>query len=134
MSRYDDIINRPYPFGSRHRPMPMEARAAQFAPFAALTGHDAAIAETARLTDAKPELSASELTALAQRLDQAIAVGATVAITWFEPDLLKPGGSYRRTESAIKKVDPIEGLIILADKRTIPLDSLISLDGDLFEP
>lgn len=91
MSRYDDIINLPHHVSKIRTPMSMENRAAQFAPFAALTGHDAAIAETARLTSEKPELSAEELDKLSRRLVYAIEKDATIRITFFQPDSLKQG-------------------------------------------
>lgn len=98
MSRYDDIINLPHHVSKTRTPMSMENRAAQFAPFAALTGHDAAIAETARLTSEKPELSTEELDKLSRRLVYAIEKDATIRITYFQPDSFKHGGSYCQTE------------------------------------
>ena len=112
--------------------MSMENRAAQFAPFAALTGHDAAIAETARLTSEKPELSTEELDKLSRRLVYAIEKDATTRITYFQPDSFKHGGSYCQTEGKIKKIDEIDGLIILCDKQSIPLDCVMSIEGNLF--
>ena len=132
MSRYDDIINLPHHVSKIRTPMSMENRAAQFAPFAALTGHDAAIAETARLTSEKPELSAEELDKLSRRLVYAIEKDATIRITYFQPDSVKQGGSYCQTEGKIKKIDEIDGLIILSDKQSIPLDCVMSIEGNLF--
>ena len=94
MSRYDDIINLPHHVSKTRTLMSMENRAAQFAPFAALTGHDAAIAETARLTSEKPELSLEELDRLSRRLAYAVEKDAIVTITFFQPDAFKNGGSY----------------------------------------
>ena len=104
MSRYDDIINLPHHVSKTRTPMSMENRAAQFAPFAALTGHDAAIAETARLTSEKPELSAEELDKLSRRLVYAIDKDAAIRITYIQQDSVKQGGSYCQTEVKIKKI------------------------------
>ena len=97
-----------------------------------MTGHDAAIAETAGLTSEKPELSAEELDKLSRRLVYAIEKDATIRITYFHPDLLKQGGSYCHTEGKIKKIDEIEGLIILSDKHSIPLDGVMNIESNLF--
>lgn len=132
MSRYDDIINLPHHVSKTRTPMSMENRAAQFAPFAALTGHDAAIAETARLTSEKPELSAEELDKLSRRLVYAIERDATIRINYFRPDSLKQGGSYCRTEGKVKKIDETDGMIILSDKQSIPLDCVMSIESNLF--
>lgn len=132
MSKYDDIINLPHHVSKTHKPMPMENRAAQFAPFAALTGHDAAIAETARQTSVKPELSAEEQDRLSRRLAYAMGKDAPVRISYYQPDTLKQGGSYRQIEGKIKKVDKIEGLLILADRQTIPLDCIFAIDSEIF--
>lgn len=132
MSRYDDIINLPRHVSKTRTPMSMENRAAQFAPFAALTGHDAAITETARLTSEKPELSAEELDKLSRRLVYAIEKDAFVRITYFQPDSLKQGGSYCQVRGKIKKIDEIDGLIILCDKQSISLDCVLSIESNLF--
>lgn len=133
MSKYDDIINLPHHVSKTRKPMSMENRAAQFAPFAALTGHDAAISETARITSDKPELSLEELDKLSRRLVYAIEKDAVINITFFQPDASKQGGSYRQTKGRIKKIDEIDSLVVLADKQTIPLDCIISIESDLFD-
>lgn len=133
MSKYDDVINLPHHVSKTRKPMSMENRAAQFAPFAALTGHDAAIAEIARLTSKKPELSLEELDKLSRRLVYAIEKDAAINITFFQPDASKQGGSYRHTVGKVKKIDEIVGIIILTDKQTIPLDYIIAIEGDLFD-
>lgn len=133
MSKYDDIINLPHHVSKTRKPMSMENRAAQFAPFAALTGHDAAIAETARITSDKPELSLEELDKLSRRLVNAIEKDAVINITFFQPDASKQGGSYRQTKGSIKKIDEVDNLVVLTDKQTIPLDRIINIEGDLFD-
>lgn len=132
MSRYDDIINLPHHVSKTRTPMSMENRAAQFAPFAALTGHDAAIVETARFTSEKPELSTVELDKLSRRLVYAIEKDAVVRITYFQPDSIKQGGSYCQTEGKVKKIDKVDGLIILCDKQSIPLGHVMNIESNLF--
>lgn len=133
MSRYDDIINLPHHVSSTRTSMPMENRAAQFAPFAALSGHDDAIEETARLTVEKPELSPGELDRLSKRLVYAIEKGAEIVITFFQPDALKQGGSILQTQGKVKKIDEIDGMIILTDKQTVRLDCVLSIDSSIFD-
>lgn len=132
MSRYDDIINLPHHVSATRKPMPMANRAAQFAPFAALSGHDDAIAETARLTDGQRELTAEESELLSRRLAYALENRLEVTITYFLPDPLKPGGSYRQLTGRIRQLSPAENLLILADRRTLPLDSLLALSSPSF--
>ncbi len=94
---YDDIINLPHPVSKNHPQMPLRDRAAQFAPFAALTGHDAAIKETARLTDERLELSEEAIAQLNERINiirNNIGIEQKVSITYFIPDAKKAGGSY----------------------------------------
>lgn len=92
-SRYDDIINLPHHVSTTRSPMPLANRAAQFAPFAALTGHEDAIRETARLTGGRIELSADEQDRLTRRLRHALNIdGAKITVGYFCPDLAKDGG------------------------------------------
>ena len=132
MSRYDDIINLPHHVSKTRTPMSMENRAAQFAPFAALTGHDAAIAETARHMSSKIELSEGELANLTKRLDYAIQLQSPVTVTYFQPDSRKEGGQYVTTNGIIKKIDEYEGRIIFGNKLSIRLADVLSIDGDIF--
>lgn len=106
MNRYDDIIELPH-YEPRHKRMTLENRAAQFAPFAALTGHGAAIEETARLTDRLTELSEDEHIRLSRILKYAYEKHATVTITYFQPDRLKSGGKYDKISGEIKKIDEL---------------------------
>lgn len=132
MSRYDDIINLPHHVSRTRKPMSMENRAAQFAPFAALTGHDDAISETSRLTSSRVELSEDEQISLTKRLEYAIKRQSSVNITYFQPDNLKEGGEYITLNGIIKKVDEYENCIILSDKRKIRLADILSLEGDIY--
>ena len=120
---YDDIINLPHPVSKNHPQMPLWDRAAQFAPFAALTGHDAAIKETARLTDERLELSEE---AIAQ-LNEKINIEQNVSITYFIPDAKKSGGSYVVCSGVAKKVDEYEHTIIMTDQTVIPIEQIIDI-------
>lgn len=127
MGKYDDIIGLPH-HRSAYRPaMLAENRAAQFAPFAALTGHDEAIIESARLTDARRELSDEEKERLGRHIERAYRSGASVEITYFQADRTKEGGEYIKVESAVVKVDEVERRLTLASGRTIAFDDILSI-------
>lgn len=132
MSKYDDIINLPHHVSKVRRPMSMENRAAQFAPFSALTGHGEAINETARLTSTRLELSQEMLDSLSRRLAFALERQAPVTVTYFEPDPHKKGGKYVTARGVIKKVDDVAGIIVFSDKRSIGLVDIYSLEGNIF--
>ena len=115
--------------------MPMSDRAAQFAPFAALTGYDSAIKETGRLTDERIELDEEALTALDlkyQLLMEALDEAPEVTITYFQPDERKAGGKYLTATGAVKKVDDFARRITMQDGTKIPMDDVLSIDGELF--
>lgn len=126
MSRYDDIIDLPH-YEPKHKRMTMENRAAQFAPFAALTGHGAAIAETARQTDNMTELSADEQLRLSRIINYAYEKHAKVCLTYFLPDSRKTGGRYENVNGIIKKIDDTERIIILSNGSIIPLDFIYDI-------
>ena len=133
--RNDDIIDLPHPLFQTHPPMTAENRAAQFLPFAALTGYDAAIQETARLTDQRIELDEDEKLLLSGKLllvQDHIKSRPQVKITCFVPDGRKEGGAYAVVAGRIKKVDAIERQIIMTDGRCIPIDEVCAVDGELF--
>ena len=128
MGAYDDIIGLPRPTSARHPPMPMADRAAQFSPFAALTGHGAAIAETARLTDRKIELTEEEQAVLDRKLHLLLETGAQGLFTYFLPDARKDGGSYVTAAGNLKKFDALEGLLVLTDGTLIPVRDLLRVE------
>ena len=134
-SKYDEIMGLPHHV-SRTRPqMPMSDRAAQFAPFAALTGYDSAIKETGRLTDEKIELDEEALTTLDMKyqfLMDALDDEPEVTITYFQPDERKAGGKYVSATGTVKKVDDFERRIAMRDGAKIPMDNVLSIDGELF--
>ena len=121
---------------SKTRPqMPMSDHAAQFAPFAALTGYDAAIKETGRLTDERIELDVEALSALDmkyQLLMEALDEAPEVTITYFRPDERKTGGKYVSAVGAVKKIDDFERRITMQDGAKIPMDDVLSIEGELF--
>lgn len=125
---YADIIDLPHHVSPRHPQMSMADRAAQFSPFAALTGHDAAIAETARITDERPLLDESTKWHISDLLQQAAAnPQLQLNITYFIPDPRKSGGSYAETCGSIKRLEPIERLILLSDGTRIPIDDVVEV-------
>lgn len=132
-TKYDDIIGLPHYEPKYHQRMPMENRAAQFAPFAALTGHGAAIDETARLTDRMQELSAEQQLELSRRLTIAMERQAPVTITCFIPDSRKSGGRYADYTGVIKKIDTTDRTLMLTDGHTLDLDSVTDLKSEIFD-
>lgn len=135
MGKYDDIINLPHPTSQKRPRMSVQDRAAQFSPFAALTGYDAAIRETARLTEERIELNEYEQAVLDQRitlLQEHLKDLPEVTITYFQPDERKEGGKYRSLTGVVKKIDPYERQIILADQSRIPIESILNLESELF--
>lgn len=137
MNNYDDIIHLPHPVSKTHAPMSMMARAAQFAPFAALTGHNAAIAETARLTEEERSLSEMEQDELNRKmawLQEHIGEKPLVSITHFVPDSRKAGGSIQQTAGHLKCIDLVEHLIILTDGQSIALRHVMNIMGESCSP
>lgn len=127
---YEDILYMPHHVSTKHPPMPASDRAAQFSPFAALTGHDAAIQETGRLTDIQVEQS-EELRALLDRKQQYLATleRPEVAVTYFLPDGRKDGGAYVTATGQLKRIDPVERVLILVGGQSISLDDITDLNS-----
>lgn len=117
---YEKLLNMPRPVSQRHAPMTLYNRAAQFAPFSALTGLDEELGEAGRLTDADTELTEERIAELDSLLRLAVEENRMVSLTCFIPDSKKAGGIYRTFTAKIKKADPIEGLLILNNGVTIP--------------
>ncbi len=133
--KYDEIMSLPHHVSKTRPQMPMSDRAAQFAPFAALTGYDSAIKETERLTDERIELDEEALSTLNMRCQLLMAVldeAPEVEITYFKPDERKAGGKYISVIGTVKKVDDFERLITMQDGMKIPMDDVLSIDGELF--
>ena len=140
-TEYDDIIHLPHYEPKRHPRMPMAARAAQFAPFAAVAGHDAAIREErlrvgdgtsgmGRITDSWTELGDTGNDELNRKMEQLITLlpqHPTVTIEYFLPDSHKSGGSYQAASGQVKRVDEYERMIELMDGRKIAIDSITGI-------
>ena len=125
---YEDILHLQRPVNLMRPRMTNRQRAAQFAPFAALTGYDAAVQETARLTETRRELDESEQDVLNERLIRAARSGEEVLFTWFVADLKKAGGTYVHHAGRIRRIEPVSGTIFLTDGRTIPVAELYQID------
>lgn len=125
---YEDIVNLPHHVSDTHAPMPMEKRAAQFAPFAALTGYEDAVEETARLTDEKIMLSETEIDELNRRIRDAISEKRRITIRYFVPDEKKSGGSYETVSGRIKKTE--SGEIVLENGLRIPAEDVAGVQED----
>ena len=132
---YDDLLHLPHPTSKTHPRMSRLDRAAQFSPFAALTGYDDAVKETARLTDRRVELGDDELAALDERLRLVLAWEndpPLVSVTWFQPDQRKEGGSYVTTQGRIRKVDELKRILVMEDGGKIPVDDIVEMDSEIF--
>ena len=132
---YDDIINLPHHVSSSRPHMSTLDRAAQFSPFAALTGYDAAVKETARLTDERIEPDEGTKVAMNERLlmiQEQLDDQSQVSITYFQPDNRKDGGAYIVATGCVKKLDEYERSVVMMDGTKIPIDDIIEIDGELF--
>ena len=127
---YDDIIALPHPEPRTHPRMSLHDRAAQFSPFAALTGHSAAIAETGRLTASRITLDESEIArvdAALQRLRELLPQEPMASITYFVPDERKAGGSYQTITGKVKRIDTVNGVLLLTDQRAILIPDIFNV-------
>lgn len=134
---YDDIIHLPRHVSKRHPQMSLYNRAAQFAPFAALTGYGAAIAETARQTSPKIEMMEDDRQLMDRKLSilsSHLGEEPTISITFFQPDGRKTGGHYLTTTGIVKTIRTNERIIIMKDRKKISIDAIVGLEGELFSP
>ena len=128
--KYDDIIDMPHHVSSVHAHMSSVDRAAQFSPFAALTGYDAAVKETARLTEQRIELDEYEKEEIDSKLQYIKSVmpdSPEITITHFKKDLLKDGGSYVMSEGHVKKIDEYENTIVMMNGKKIYIDDIVEI-------
>ena len=134
MDNYSDIINLSRPVSKRPR-MSLEQRSAQFAPFAALTGYEGQVKETARLTNKKIEIN-EELKEILdlkiQLIQEKIKEQPDVTITYFIPDDKKQGGKYKTVTNSVKKIDTYKNEIILIDGTTIAIDEIIDISSEIY--
>lgn len=133
MKNYDDIINLEHPTSKKHPRMSKEARACQFAPFAALTGYDDEIKEAGRLTSACGYLSEDSKVMLDLKLSIVNEIkDIEVVVSYFVPDSKKQGGSFKSISSQIKKVDNVNQTLVLVNNIVIPLKNVCDIDAEIF--
>ena len=135
-TKYVDIIGLPHHTSPTRPRMSVSARAAQFAPFAALTGYGAAVDETARLTDdmiVLDENAKAMLDGKLQIIAEHIGGHPEVTITYFEPDKKKSGGAYRSVTGQVKEIDEYERIVRLCDGMKIPIEQIYGIVSELFE-
>lgn len=131
MNKYDDIIDLPHYQSKTHPHMSMHDRAAQFAPFAALTGYGDAVKEARRLTEDRPELDENQLAELDQKLAELavrIEEYPEVVITYFEPDGKKEGGAYVTCSGRLKKIEGYRRTFVFENGREIGIDNIVEIE------
>ena len=132
--KYDDIIHLPRHVSKKRSPMSNYDRAAQFSPFAALTGYDAVIEETGRLTDVQIELDEGGKYLLDEKLQwlrEHLPEHPKVILKVFCPDSRKSGGSYEEITGHVKKIDPVSRLLVLSEGEVLPIDRIYGIECDL---
>ena len=134
-SAYEDIIHLPHHVSPRHPRMSLLDRAAQFSPFAALTGYEEAIQETARLTDSYAEPDEDRRAQLDERLGlirENLPQKPKTEFTYFQPDRKKSGGAYVTVCGKVQKIDEYNRRILLTDGTALPMENIVSIEGELF--
>ena len=135
LHNYDDIIDLPHHTSPNRRPMSNVERGAQFSPFAALTGYEAAVTETARLTDVKTDLTEERKAAIDMKLQMIvdhIDEMPQVTLTYFLPDPKKEGGAYVRVCGRVREIDGYELRIVFTDKTVVPIEQIQDVESVLF--
>lgn len=135
MDSYDDIINHPHHVSNRRPQMPMSERAAQFSPFAALTGYGDVIKEATRFVDDRLILDEETLKILDRKfqiLMEHLSDRPTVVFTYFVPDQSKDGGAYVDAEGVIKKIDSFNRIITLENGTQISMDNIFNMESEIF--
>lgn len=134
--QYDDIINLQHHVSSNRVHMSILDRAAQFSPFAALTGFDGAIKETARLTDRRIELDEATKTILDEKLrivQELLSRQQEIEIVFFRPDEMKAGGAYISIMGTVKKIEGYERAVVMQDGTRIPIEEIVDITGEMFQ-
>jgi len=137
MTSYDDIIDLPHHVSQKHPRMSMLNRAAQFSPFAALTGYDAAIQESACQTERKVELGEDAKAEISEKLRYLRDIEAEhpiVTLTYFIPDARKEGGEYVSLTAKVKRIDEFCQAVLLTDGGSIPIDDILEVNCEGFDP
>ena len=135
--RYDDMLHMPHHVSEDRLPMPLLKRAAQFSPFAALAGYEERIAEAARETEQRAELTESvkeELNARLQQLQACLrdrSAPPEVTVTYFRPDPRKEGGAYVTVTNTVRTIDTICRRLVFTDRSFIPIEDITALQGDM---
>ncbi len=135
MDPYEDIISLPHHVSPKRAPMSMQDRAAQFSPFAALTGYEDAIQETGRQTEGKIEVDEEALSSLNMKfqfLIDRMEDMPEVTLTYFKPDERKAGGAYVEVTGSVRKIDDFGRLIVMRNGAKIPMDDILSIEGEIF--
>ena len=135
-NNYDDIIDLPHHVSSRHARMSRENRAAQFAPFAALTGYDASVREEARLTGEKLPLTDEQIDIMNAKmafLTEKASEHPEISLTYFLADDRKEGGKYVTVTDRLNRIDTVEGVLILSKRNKIALDDILNVESEIFE-
>lgn len=135
MNNYDDIIDLEHYEPKRHPRMSIESRSAQFAPFAALTGHNDAIKETERLTTNRIELSDFDKDLINNKLlliDKLKSEKPLITFTYFIYDNKKSGGKYIDITGIVKRIDLVNSIIYLTNNVNIPIDEILDINADIF--
>ena len=130
--RYDDIIDLPHHISPTRPHMSMSDRAAQFSPFAALTGYDGVIRESGRLTKERAELSEEELEILGRKQQYLMSIieeRPEITVTYFVPDSLKEGGEYMTCSGRLKRIDEYERKLIFTDGTKVNIDDVVEIEG-----
>ena len=134
--KYDDILSMPHPNSKNHPRMARRDRAAQFSSFAALTGHEEAICETARLTDEKAALGEDVMERLDwifMQIKAKMSENPEVTITYFLPDEKKAGGRYESYAGVVKKMDEYKRELVFNDHTVIPMHQIVNIEADWLE-
>lgn len=135
MNGYRDMIGLPHPVSATRPQMPRHDRAAQFSPFAALTGYEDIIEESARLTDERLELSEERQFRINERLRlilENISERPEVTITYFIPDKRKSGGAYESVTGFVRLIDECDGTVIFTDRKAVSIADIYDIEGEIF--
>ena len=134
---YEDILNQSYPTPEIEKDFPDRVlREAQFSPFAALTGHDAAVEEMARITQKRQELdedAKTELDRKIRRLDDAAGQCQEITVTYYCADERKEGGAYFRYVGLVTDIRDYERKLVFADGTEIPMEDIVEIEGDIYD-
>ena len=131
MNPYQSLLSLPHPVSGKHPPMPIANRAAQFAPFAALTGFEEAVEETARTTEQRPDPTDEQLEkidAVLRRIAEISFSHPAVRIERFVPDPQKSGGKIASLTGAVRKVDPMQGQLVFVDGSAVPFSEILAIE------